>query len=96
VKDLGPLLVLAMAERSNSDSPGAPGSFWQSKPVWCQPWTIVATGTGVSLASWLLLHRWWITAPVVGAVLVWWWLFLVLVPAGFVEAAGSADPDPAK
>ncbi|MCT0198722.1 hypothetical protein KQ313_03350 [Synechococcus sp. CS-1325] len=69
-----------------------PVSFWQTKPLWCQPWTIVATGTGVSLASWLLLQRWWITTPVVAAVLLWWWLFLVLVPGSFAAAAASPEP----
>ena len=33
--------------------------------------------------SWLLLHRWWVTAPVAAAVLLWWALFLVLVPAAY-------------
>ena len=83
-----------MAEQTGADPPGVPPSFWQTKPVWCQPWTIVVTGSGVSLASWLLLQRWWITAPVVAAVLLWWWLFLVLVPAGF-QASRHQGPDPA-
>lgn len=84
-----------MAESTDSKPPpDRPVSFWDTKPGWCQPWTIVATGTGASLASWLLLHRWWVTTPVVVAVLVWWWLFLVLVPGGFAAAA-SAQPDSA-
>ena len=95
MKDLGPRPAVVMAEQISGDNPGTPGSFWQTKPGWCQPWTIVATGTGVSLASWVLLQRWWITAPVVGAVLVWWWLFLVLVPAGFGAGDGAQEPDPA-
>lgn len=59
------------------------GSIWDEKPWWCQPWTIVLTGLGADSASWLLWQRWWITAPVAGAVLVWWWLFLVLVPTAY-------------
>lgn len=55
--------------------------FWAHKPWWCQPWTIVLTGLLVPSASWVLLHRWWISAPLVLGVLVWWLLFLVLVPA---------------
>ncbi|NQV10436.1 MAG: hypothetical protein HQ527_04615 [Cyanobacteria bacterium] len=62
-----------------------------SKPWWCQPWTILTTGIGISGSSWLLLQRWWITLPVVLAVLVWWWLFLVLVPAG-AEAEAPSEP----
>jgi len=37
----------------------------------------------VVAGSWLLLHRWWITAPAAAAVIGWWWLFLGLVPAAY-------------
>lgn len=60
-----------------------PGSIWELKPWWCQPWSIVLTGLLVVAGSWLLLHRWWITAPAALAVIVWWGLFLVLVPAAY-------------
>ena len=33
--------------------------------------------------SWLLLHRWWITAPLTLGVVLWWWLFLVVVPRAY-------------
>ena len=35
------------------------------------------------VGSWWLLRLWWITAPVALGVLVWWWLFLVLVPGAY-------------
>ena len=60
-----------------------PGSIWELKPWWCQPWSIVLTGLLAVAGSWLLLHRWWITAPAALAVIVWWGLFLVLVPAAY-------------
>jgi len=41
------------------------------------------------MASWFLLQRLWVTAPVAAAVLVWWWLFLVLVPRAYLEQQGS-------
>lgn len=37
----------------------------------------------VVLGSWLVLQIWWITAPVALLVLVWWLLFLVLVPRAY-------------
>ncbi|QNJ03892.1 putative conserved membrane protein [Synechococcus sp. PROS-U-1] len=37
--------------------------------------------------SWGLLHRLWISLPVAVGVLVWWLLFLVLVPAAYRSAA---------
>ncbi len=63
-----------------------PESMWEAKPWWCQPWSIVLTGVMVPLASWVLLHQWWITAPVAGVMAVWWLLFLVLVPAQYTAA----------
>ena len=68
----------------------AASSIWAIKPWWCQPWSIVLTGLAVPLASWLLLHRLWITAPLALAVLLWWWLFLVLVPASYRHALAAS------
>lgn len=73
---------------------GEATSFWQLKPFWCQPWSILLTGVAVPSASWLLLQRWWITAPITLAVLLWWWLFLVLVPAS--HDAGMSPQDGAQ
>ncbi len=75
----------------------ADDSLWSHKPWWCQPWSILLTGVVVPVGSWLLLGRWWITAPLAGAVLLWWGLFLVLAPAAYragVEAAGAPEPGP--
>lgn len=77
---------------------GAAPGFWAHKPFWCQPWSILATGVLVVSASWLLLHRWWISLPLALAVLAWWLLFLLLVPAAWraeQQAAGPAGSDPA-
>ena len=60
-----------------------PPSIWNTKPWWCQPWSILLTGFVVPLGSWLLIHRWWVTVPLAAAVLVWWGLFLVLLPRAF-------------
>lgn len=58
-------------------------AFWSLKPWWCQPWSIIGTGVTVVAGSWLLLHRIWITLPAAAAVLIWWVLFLVLVPTAY-------------
>ncbi len=63
------------------------GSIWDSKPWWCQPWTILLTGAAVIGTSWWLLHRVWITALVSLAILAWWLLFLVLVPRAYQNQA---------
>ena len=61
-------------------------SMWAIKPWWCQPWSIVLTGLAIPAGSWQLLHRLWITVPIAGVMLVWWLLFLVLVPAQYAAA----------
>ena len=53
---------------------------WSLKPWWCQPWTILLTGTVAITTSWLVLHIWWLTAAVAVLVLAWWCLFLLIVP----------------
>ncbi|MEI7664808.1 MAG: DUF6737 family protein [Synechococcaceae cyanobacterium ELA263] len=77
-------------------SPSPPlDSIWSLKPWWCQPWSILLTGVAIPAASWWLLQRLWITAPLALAVLLWWWLFLVLVPASWrAEQAGRQDAHP--
>ncbi len=60
-----------------------PVPFWSLKPWWCQPWSILLTGFLISIGSWLFLHRLWITLPITLAILAWWILFLVLVPAAY-------------
>ncbi|MCP9791970.1 hypothetical protein KBZ20_08285 [Vulcanococcus limneticus Candia 3F8] len=66
-----------------ADEATAPDSLWQHKPWWCQPWSILLSGVAVVTGSWFLLGRWWITVPLAAGVLLWWWLFLVLVPAAY-------------
>ena len=67
--------------------PESQPAFWSLKPWWCQPWSILLTGVLVIAASWFLLHRWWISAPVAVAVLAWWGLFLVAVPSAYRSGA---------
>ena len=65
-------------------------SIWDHKPWWCQPWSIVLTGIVVVATSWMVLHRWWVSLSVLVAVLLWWTIFLILVPAAYSHQ--QADP----
>ena len=64
---------------------GGTGGFWSHKPWWCQPWSILLTGTigiGLDAFAWRQLSApLWLVLPVLLAILAWWFLFLVLVPA---------------
>ena len=66
--------------------PKSPGSLWDQKPWWCQPWTIVLSGLITITGSWWLLQTIWITALVSTAIAAWWLLFLVLVPKAYRES----------
>jgi hypothetical protein len=70
----------------------AVGSIWQLKPWWCQPWSILLTGAAIIFASWLALHRLWMTAPLSCVVLLWWWLFLVMVPTSYRQQLEAERP----
>ncbi|MGB7084824.1 MAG: DUF6737 family protein [Phormidesmis sp.] len=76
---------------SNLEKQQLSESMWQTKPWWCQPWSIVLTGLLIPTGSWLLLHRLWITLPMIGVIVVWWVLFLVLVPAQYAAAVRGAS-----
>lgn len=78
----------AMPEQS---PPGRQETIWQHKPWWCQPWSILLTGVLVVSASWIWLQLWWLTALVSAGVLLWWGLFLVLVPRAWLQAPIRED-----
>lgn len=70
--------------------PGLPASpdFWAYKPVWCQPWSILVSGTAfVAGARWISGGSNIATGVAAVPILVWWYLFLVLVPADFRKYA---------
>lgn len=65
--------------------------LWQSKPWWCQPWTIILTGIAIVVGSWLLLHSLWLTIPVAVLIGGWWSYFLILVPRAMAKMAQIDD-----
>jgi hypothetical protein len=68
-------------------------NFWSHKPWWCQPWSILLTGSLAIAGSWLLLHIWWLSGGVALVVLAWWLLFLVVVPyTTLVEETEAKTP----
>ena len=68
----------------NSETPYSPKKgFWDKKPPWCQPWSIVLTGIISPLLSWILLHNIWIVSSLIVLVLLWWWLFLFIAPSSY-------------
>ena len=55
-------------------------SFWDSKPYWCQPWSIISFGVLVLISSFKLLNNIIITSILGFFILVWWIVFLIIAP----------------
>ena len=58
-------------------------SFWDSKPYWCQPWSIISFGVLVLIFSFKLLNNAIITSILAFFILVWWIVFLILAPNSY-------------
>ena len=66
---------------SSDQGKEAAASFWDEKPWWCQPWSIVLTGVAFVAVSWWWPNLLWFTVLIAIGVIGWWGLFLVLAPA---------------
>lgn len=67
-------------------------SLWSHKPWWCQPWSILLTGVALVGGSLWWPGRWWLSAPLALAVLLWWWVFLAVVPAAYRVEMAAEEP----
>ncbi|PMB13614.1 hypothetical protein CEN48_13550 [Fischerella thermalis CCMEE 5282] len=66
-------------------------SPWKFKPWWCQPWSILLTGTMLISASWVIFKTVWLTVLIAIPVLTWMGFFLLIWPqliirSGIVES----------
>lgn len=72
-------------------------NVWSYKPWWCQPWSIALTAISVTVGSWLLFHRYWVTGMVAVPMLSWMGFFLLVWPRlmgeALQEAASRSDVD---
>ncbi|CAG7859733.1 unnamed protein product [Brassica rapa] len=60
-------------------------SVWDTKPSWCQPWTIMLTGLSIVTCSWLILHSVLVSSLAIGLVGAWWYIFLYSYPKSYSE-----------
>ncbi|WP_320674526.1 DUF6737 family protein [Prochlorococcus sp. MIT 1341] len=58
-------------------------SFWNEKPWWCRPWSIVITGLIIVAISWAYFYP-FITVLCIITVIIWWLLFLKIVPEQYL------------
>ncbi len=67
-------------------------SFWDSKPYWCQPWSIISFGALVLIFSWKLFNNIIFTSIIGIFVFVWWILFLILAPNSYQVMNDKEQP----
>ncbi|KAK7336765.1 hypothetical protein VNO77_17312 [Canavalia gladiata] len=60
-------------------------SVWDTKPSWCQPWTITLTGLSIIALSWLILQSLIVTFLVSLLISAWWYIFLYSYPKAYSE-----------
>lgn len=71
---------------------------WNYKPWWCQPWSILLTGTILISGSWLIWRTLWLTLVISLPVLAWMGFFLLIWPqlmrqSGILEEYPSPTSD---
>ncbi|KAH9617711.1 hypothetical protein KSS87_017217 [Heliosperma pusillum] len=60
-------------------------SVWDTKPSWCQPWTIALTGVSIVACSWLILHSVIVTVLASSLIAAWWYIFLYSYPKSYSD-----------
>ena len=55
-------------------------SFWDLKPYWCQPWSIISFGTLMLVLIWFFFKNIFITLILSFFIIIWWIVFLILAP----------------
>ena len=58
-------------------------SFWNSKPYWCQPWSIISFGIFVMCFSWILFNNIILNFILGFFIIIWWILFLIVAPNSY-------------
>ena len=66
-------------------------TYWSSKPYWCKPWSIILFGLLTSLISWLLFHLIWLTLTISFVIILWWLLFLRIVPDLYIKYSNEIE-----
>ena len=57
--------------------------FWDLKPYWCQPWSIITFGILVLVFSWIIFNSIIITSILSFLIIAWWLIFLIVVPSSY-------------
>ena len=58
-------------------------NYWDLKPSWCQPWSIIGFGTLLLIFSWILFENIIVTSGLAVIIIIWWILFLIIAPNSY-------------
>ena len=67
-------------------------SFWDSKPFWCQPWSIIGFGILLVITSLIIFNNFIITALLGFLIIIWWVVFLILAPNNYQDISRKKEP----
>jgi hypothetical protein len=84
--DVPPEIAQLLREVGNEDEP----NVWQTKPAWCQPWSIIGSGMFIIAAPTVFFHLAWLSALFAIPIGAWWYLFLLVYPEQFKQYVQAA------
>ena len=64
-------------------------TFWDLKPFWCQPWSIISFGVLILICSWKFFNNIIITSVLGLFIIAWWVVFLILAPSSYNEISNK-------
>ena len=67
--------------------------FWDIKPYWCQPWSIITFGILILVFSWRLFNNLIITLLLSLVIIGWWVIFLLIVPRSYQSISEQNNKD---
>ena len=57
--------------------------FWDSKPYWCQPWSIISFGVLSLILIWKIFNNILFISIMGFLIIIWWIIFLILAPNSY-------------
>ena len=67
--------------------------FWETKPYWCQPWSILLTGIIILLSSWTIINNLYLSIIFSIITITWWTIFLIIAPLSYIKYSSTTDND---
>ncbi len=59
--------------------------FWDQKPLWCQPWSVIFTGILITILGFVLIKIIILNLILSIFVVLWWFLFLYVAPLTYIN-----------